>query len=418
VRGDRALVTAVIAGTPIGERIGFVVHEPTMWAHYSSVWREMDPDRFAIVLTERFRPARIAGRNPGATAFVDKARAAGYAMVFASDMLRAGQRCKYAVSNHKLGGHSLEPASAAMRAASFAARVGKRTVDGALALARRPAKYGTSGFAPMQYWPLQVGQRQVRFMYGADIGDGWSLADWNAMYDAFLCHGPNDAHELAKRFRGRTFEMGYPRYDAYFDPALDVSAERAEFHIDPAKPTVLWMPTFGEGACSIPFFAEALAPLARDFNLVVRPHPLSFRENPEQVELLRRLGFRIDGEATRDMNRLYRIADAVLCDYGGSAFGALYLGKRMVLLDVPGSADWYTVRDSSNLELARHYPSLTPETAGTLPALLADTAYWSDQGPKARALSDKYFADLRGTSSRRAADLLLSMDARLAAPNP
>jgi hypothetical protein len=369
------------------------------------------------VLPDRYRPPRIARRHPPATAFVDNARAAGYAMVFASDMLRAGHRCKYAVSNHKLGGHSLKPAGAGMRAASFAARLGKRAVDGALALARRPAKYGISGFAATQYWPMQVGRRQVRFMYGADIGDGWSLADWNEMYDAFLCHGPNDAQELAKRFRGRTFEMGYPRYDAYFDPALDVSAERAEFHIDAAKPTVLWMPTFGEGACSIPFFAVALAPLAEQFNLIVRPHPLSLRENPEQVRLLRDLGFRIDGEATREMNRLYRIADAILCDYGGSAFGALYLGKRMVLLDVPGSADWYTVRDSSNLELARHYPSLTPGTASSLPELLRDTAYWADQGPKARALSDKYFADLRGTSSRCAAELLLSMDTLLAARN-
>lgn len=400
---------------PIADRIGFVVHEPTMWAHYSSVWAEMDPERFSIVLTERFRPKRIGGHNPGAEAFVGKARAAGYALAFARDVLRARERFAYAVSNHKLGGHSLRPANAGVRLASFGARAGKRACDGVLAMVGKPARFGTSGFAPMQYWPMQVARRQVRFMYGADIGDGWSLAEWNAMYDAFLCHGPNDAHELSKRFHGRTFQMGYPRYDAYFDPALDTTAERREFAIDPDKPTILWMPTFGAGACSIPFFARALAPFASRFNFIARPHPLSFRESPDQVELLRGLGFRIDGEATRDMNRLYRIADAVLCDYGGSAFGALYLGKRMILLDVPGSSNWYTVRGSSNLQLADIYPSITPRTAEDLPRLLADDAYWSIQAPEARALADKYFADLRGTSSRRAADLLQSMDALLAA---
>jgi CDP-glycerol glycerophosphotransferase (TagB/SpsB family) len=255
-------------------------------------------------------------------------------------------------------------------------------------------------------------------MYGADISDGWSLAEWNAMYDAFLCHGPNDAQALSKRYKGRTFQMGYPRYDAYFSPDLDVSSERREFSIDPAKPTVLWMPTFGAGACSIPHFANALAPLAANYNLIVRPHPLSFRESPDEVALLKSLGYRIDGNPVRDMNRLYRVVDAVLCDYGGSAFGALYLGKRMVLLEVPGSAEWYTVRDASNSELATHYPSISPDTAYALPGLLADDAYWSEQEPKAQALSAKYFADLRGTSSRRAAELLLSMDTLLAGTNP
>ena len=406
----------MIRSAPIADRIGFVVHEPAMWAHYGSVWAEMDPGRFSIVLTERFRPTRAGEHNPGARAFVEKAHAAGYEMVYARDILRTQERFAYAVSNHKLGGHSLQPATPLMRLASFGARAGKRACDGLLAIAGKPPRFGTSGFAPMQYWPMQIARRQVRFMYGADIGDGWSLAAWNAMYDAFLCHGPNDAHELSKRFRGRTFQMGYPRYDSYFDADLDTSAERREFAIDPGKPTILWMPTFGAGACSIPCFAHALAPLTGRFNFIARPHPLTFRESRDEVELLRSLGFRIDGEATRDMNRLYRLADAVLCDYGGSAFGALYLGKRMVLLEVPGSAEWYTVRGSSNLQLADLYPSITPETAGGLPRLLADTAYWSAQAPEARTLSDKYFADLRGTSSRRAADLLQSMDSLLAAP--
>lgn len=399
----------------IDERIGFVVHEPTMWAHYSSVWQVMDPDRFVIILTERFRPARAAAVETSAVTFVDKARTAGYHFVFARDLLRERKLCKYAVSNHRLGGYSLRPANVPVRTAATAVRLGKRGINAVRALSGHSARFSASGFAPVQYWPLQVGRRQVRFMYGADIGSGWSLADWNAIYDAFLCHGPNDARELSKRFRGSTYQMGYPRYDGYFDPNLEVASERAEFAIDSDKPTVLWMPTYGAGACSIPFFAHALICLTEHFNLIVRPHPLSFRENPEQIALLRSLGFHVDGDAIRDMNRLYRIADVVLCDYGGSAFSAIYLGKRMVLLEVPDAAKWYTVRDSSNLELARECPSLTPETVSTLPSILANTVYWDIQESKMTALSGKYFADLRGTSSRRAADLLLSLDALLPA---
>jgi CDP-glycerol glycerophosphotransferase (TagB/SpsB family) len=402
----------------IEERIAFVVHEPTMWAHYSSVWQVMDPDRFVIVLTERFRMKGAAHSDPSASTFVDKALSARYHFVFARDLLREHKRYKYAVSNHKLGGYSAKPANGPMRAAAAAVRLGKRSLNATHVLTGGSARFTASGLAPVQYWPLQVGQRQVRFMYGADIGDGWSLADWNAIYDAFLCHGPNDAHELSKRFRGRTYQMGYPRYDGYFDPNLDVTKEIDEFSIDLSKPTILWMPTYGAGACSIPLFANVLAPLMTHFNLIVRPHPLSFREDPEQVKLLRSLGFRVDGDATRDMNCLYRIADVVLCDYGGSVFSALYLRKHTVLLEVPGATEWYTVRKSSNLELAREYPSITPETANSLPALLANTTYWEHQRPRMSALSEKYFADLRGSSSRRAADLLLSMDTLLPTPSP
>jgi hypothetical protein len=385
-------------------RIVFLVHEPTLWAHYCNVWACLPAASFAIALTRRFRPE--PGRTPvaGASEFIERIDQLGYARIWAEDAVRAGIRFAWVVSNHKIGGEGLRPEALPQRLLarfkSAAKAVGRRFSGAPVRAAEWP---------PRPFWPMQLGRRQVRFMYGADVGDGWSLAEWNAMYDAFLCHGPNDQAQVSARFRGRAFQMGYPRYDGYFDPALDSSAERSRFAGKPGARTLLWMPTFGQGACSIPHFAAALQPLQERYNFIVRPHPLSFRQAPEDVALLRSLGYQIDDDPLRDMNRLYRIVDAMLCDYGGSAFGALYLGKRMALLEVPGSKDWYTVRNSSNLELARHYPTVTPETAGTLPTILEDDPAWSARQDELQRLSARYFADLRGTSSRRAAELLVEL---------
>ncbi|HET7558190.1 MAG TPA: CDP-glycerol glycerophosphotransferase family protein [Rhodanobacteraceae bacterium] len=398
------------------QKLAFLVHEPTLWAHYSNVWAKLDPDSFAIVLTNRFRPPQ--GRRPdlGVGEFLARVQAAGYETAWADETIRNGIRYSHVVSNHKMRGDSAQPAPARVQATYALDHAIKHGINRICTALGRPERFGFHGFAPKQYWPLQIGDVQIRFMYGADVGEGWSLAPWNAIYHAFLCHGPNDAQQLAKRFRGRTFQMGYPRYDGYYAPDLDTSAEAREFSIDPSRRTLLWMPTFGKGACSIPHFAQALAPLRAGHNFIVRPHPLSFRKSPDEIALLRSLGFRLDDQPARDMNKLLKLADVMLCDYGGSAFGAVYLRKRMVLLEVPGARDWYTVRNASNLELTGHYPVIGPERAGELGALLEDEPYWQAQQARAAPLADKYFADFRGTSADEAARILSNIRTLLAHP--
>jgi len=407
-----------IVSTPSIDKIAFLVHEPMLWTHYSNVWSKLDPGSFAIVLTNRFRPPR--GRSPdrGVADFLARVQAAGYETVWADELVRRSVKYRHLVSNHKLRGDSTQAAPARVRALYALDHALKRGVNRICTALGRPEQFGFHGFAPRQYWPLQVGEVQVRFMYGADVGEGWSLAPWNEIYDAFLCHGPNDAQQLAKRFQGRTFQMGYPRYDGYYAPDLDTVAEAREFSIDPSRKTLLWMPTFGKGACSIPHFARALAPLRGRYNFIVRPHPLSFRKSPDEIALLRSLGFLLDDRPARDMNKLLKLTDVMLCDYGGSAFGAVYLRKRMVLLEVPGARDWYTVRNASNLELTQHYPAIGPERAPELGALLEDEEYWRRQAARAVPLADRYFADFRGHSAQRAAEILSNIDALLAQGEP
>lgn len=399
------------------DKVAFMVHEPTMYAHYSSVWAEMDPAEFVIVLTGPI--ARLDGRvDAHARDFIGKTRALGYQVVYLDETVHRRIKYRFVVSNHIISGRGAQPGTYRPRERlerwlKDKVRAGVNRVRAAAGL---PRKY-VYNLDRAQHPPLQAGLRQIRFMYGADISDAWSLDAWNAIYDLFMCHGPNDAMHLKSRFNGRTAIMGYPRYDGYFAPGLDTGAVSAEFGIDPGKQTLLWMPTFDmfkDNACSIPFFAKELAALNDDFNIIVRPHPISFRDDPAGIALLESHGFRIDRDPLRDMNALFKVADIVLCDHGGSAFGALYLGKKLVFLKTPTPESATVLKESSNKELMQHFPALDPGEVGRLRELARDESYWQAKLIEARVLSDRYFADYRGSSAQHAAAILGDLGAMFA----
>ena len=395
-------------------KVAFLVHEPTMYTHYSSVWSEMAQTDFTIVLYSRFNN-KIQDISPGAKDFINKIVKLEYEFYYFNDLLRDKIKFKYVVSNHVIGGISARPAPLKTKLANNAKNLLKDIINVFYRISNDADKYHICFSDPVQYLPTQIGVHQIRFMYGADISDGWSLQSWNEIYDLFLCHGPNDEAQIRKRFKGKTVVMGYPRYDRFFLPNLDVGNIAREFGIDPSKKTILWMTTIGEGACSIPYFAKAISGLFSEYNIIVRPHPLSFRKEPYNIDLLKSLSFTIDEDATRDMNELFKVADWVLCDYGGSSFGAIYLGKNLILLDVPGSDSEFTVVDSSNLELRDYFPVVSPEDACKLKLVIEDDAQIKTQEVNRRSLFARYFADYRGSSSRRAAEILSNLDSLLEA---
>jgi CDP-Glycerol:Poly(glycerophosphate) glycerophosphotransferase len=389
-------------------KIAFLVHEPIMYAHYSAVWAAMDTKTFVIVLLSAFSK-NVEMVTAGAMECVEKIRELGYEYIYLDDLLRERTKFRYVVSNHCMGGSSRHPMKR-FRLNNFMRSLMNRAY-GTIGVKKR---FAVEYFDPIQYIPLQVGENQIRFMYGADIGEGWSLQPWNEIYDLFLCHGPNDEAALRKRFKGKTMLMGYPRYDEFFDPALETDTLLNEFDVDRTKKTILWITTTGAGASSIPSFARSISGLLDQYNVIVRPHPIAFRAEPDDIELLRSLHFKIDSDALRNMNKLYKVADFVLCDYGGSAFSAIYLGKKLILLDVPGSKKSPWLQSASNFELYEAVPVLGVEAFHSIHNIIADAGFWETWAEKSTALFKRYFADNRGTSSRKAVEILSNLDSIIA----
>jgi CDP-glycerol glycerophosphotransferase (TagB/SpsB family) len=141
--------------------------------------------------------------------------------------------------------------------------------------------------------------------------------------------------------------------------------------------------------------------------VVVRPHPISFRKEPENIRLLEELKFKIDRSDTREMSALYGAADFLLCDYGGTAFSALYLDRNIVQLQVPGADEWYTSAGSSNFHLRSLLdPVVSLNEIERFDTLFDDSALWKRQRKQREIAFAKYFAPYRGKSAKRAAKVL------------
>ena len=397
-------------------KIAFLVHEPAMYDHWVGVWRLLDRSKFEIVILDTFKNSSNKHFRKNAESFIKRISSEKYSYRFLESVISEKLKYSYVISNQVVQGNTLndnEPLPVNIKVKNQI-----KIVLNLLSRILKTNRYYSLAFNS-QYLPVQIGLKRIRFMYGADINDGWSLGKWNEMFDIFLCHGPNDERAINERFHGKTIQMGYPRYDDYFNiPELGENLKR-NFVCSPDKKTIVWLPTIGEGTCSIPHYAKQISQLTKQYNVIVRPHPITFRMYPENITILEKHNFKIDDDSLRDMNALYKIADFLICDYGGTQFSALYLDKNIILLNVSGSDTYYTSKKSSDMELRRQIsPVLNIEDAKNLEKILQDEAIWAKQAKQRKFAFAKYFAPYRGDSANRVASILMDLIAKHEPPIP
>jgi hypothetical protein len=388
-------------------KFAFLIHDPLMLVHYSDVWKELGPSSFTIVLTKYFSSDLNGNEKVGLSKFLEHVHSEGYVVRNISEIISCGIMFEYVVTNHVISGsiknEKLETEDDRL----------KKLINRSLLVNGKNLVWEFD-VDDDTYLPLQVGNKQIRYMYGADISDGWSLQVWNNIYDYFLCHGVNDEREIKKRFKGKAFVMGYPRYDRFFSEVIDLNRIKSEFKVSGTKKTILWMPTLGEEYSSIPLFAEPLSTIRKKYNIIVRPHPFSFVKEKEYISLLEGFNFNIDRNILRDMNELFSVADVVLADNGGTPFSAIFLGKNVVFLDVPEnlgpeSAATPHIVGSSVLELKKHLPVVKNQDIHQLENMLDSDEFYKENNKHIDALFKKYFDSPRGGGAKRVADILDSL---------
>lgn len=367
-----------------------------MLVHYESTWAAMPRSDFVIVTTEGFYEDTKGNKKPGVAIFLSKVNTRSYTLLKIKDLIDAGVMYEFVVTNHIMSGYTTKPEP------FFCKNLFKKMINRSLVyLGQAPRWKIVANHST--FLPLQVGHKQIRFMYGADISDSWSLDNWNEIYDIFLCHGVNDQKALTSRFKGECFIMGYPRYDRFYETSLDLNQINNEFDIDNTKKTLLWMPTIGGEYSSIPFFAEPLSELSSKYNIICRPHPLSFEQEPELILLLEKFKFIIDRNEVRDMNELFSIADIVLPDYGGTPFSAIFLNKNIIFLDVPNADKADINRGSSVLEIREHLPILKHTEVAELDDMISTADFYEANNKCINELFVKYFNSPRGGGAKRVA---------------
>lgn len=386
----------------MNKKFAFLVHDPIMLVHYKDVWKAIGRSNFLIITTEYFAGNNEGDEKLGLASFLKHINDENYEVIKITEVINCEIKFEYVITNHIISGSTKEA-----RFKLFDRF--KKLVNRGLSYIGKSPKW----IFPVDlntYLPLQVGKKQIRYMYGADISDGWSLQGWNEIYDIFLCHGVNDERELNKRFKGKTFVMGYPRYDRFFAEDIDLNSIKAEFKIEPTKKTVLWMPTLAGDYSSIPIFAESLSKLINKYNIVVRPHPFSFVQEKDLIILLEKFNFNIDRTAQRDMNELFGMADIILADNGGTPFSAIFLGKNVIFLDIPSakfddnSSSAAVFIGSSVMELKEHLPVITHEEISGLESMLENESFYKENDVSVEMLFKKYFDSPRGGGAQRVAE--------------
>ena len=258
----------------------------------------------------------------------------------------------------------------------------------------------------------RLAERNVRFMYAAGKS-GWNLSDWNCLYDLILCFGPYHAAAFSALTNGLVIQMGYPRFDRYFKEQVDRIVLCSRFCCDPAKETVVWLPTWKE-LSSVGHFDEEISALTDRYNVIVKLHPLMSEAEPTRVEYLRQHRFSCLLADSTDNLPLYQLADYMIFDFGGPPLAAIYCDKKMLLLDIPGAlVDPLLTPDSPDVAIRAQLGSLEPER-GAIARCLASPAHWEAQVPMRKALRRTYFAPHFGFSAAVAANALLCLDTLLA----
>lgn len=346
---------------PQFRKLAFFVHTAEMFNHYQAVWRLLGADKFDIVLhgndKDRAESRLLAGQL-------------GYCCHDFTAVIEAGYQYDAMVSNHNM------------------IRYEKKLLNQLLA------------------------RRQVRFMYA--LGKArHNFSDWNQNYDLILCYGPWQADQLRACSDAVIFQMGYPRYDDYFRFPERQKERPADLQLDPGKETVLWLPTWRE-LCSISRFADSVAALCDRYNVIVKTHPLSVNSDPQMLAILDQYRYTAVITHVYDNLSLLRCADYVVCDYGGTAFGAIYLDKKLILLNMPDAdQDSLTGDASPDVLLRQEIVNLDMENRWQLPELLADASIWEAQEKTRAQLRRRHFAPTFGFSAELAALALQNIDTLL-----
>jgi|GEM_PF-153278 len=339
-------------------RYGFLMHIPELFNHYRAIWRRLPAGSFHVV---------NAGTGEDAAQIAALARTEGVDCPDVAQVEAAQSRYEVLISNHPI-----DP-------------------SGATPLIRR------------------LGRVNVRLMYSVGKA-GWNLRDWNRLYDLILCFGPYQREALAAITEATIVEVGYPRFDPFFELTSRRRVILERLGGDPQKRSVVWLPTW-KNLSSVGWHDAAVAALTDRYNVFVKLHPLMSQQEPDKVAALRALGLTRVIADSSDNIPLYVVADWILCDYGGPAFGAIYADRNLVLLDVPdAAADEMLGEASPDILIRDVIPHIAAGNADALRALIEDAAVWEEQRRVRRELRGAFFAPHFGYSAAVAAAALLNAE--------
>lgn len=171
--------------------------------------------------------------------------------------------------------------------------------------------------------------KKIHVMYGCSKELNF-VRPSHGIYDLALAYGER-GKELLSTFT-HTEIVGDAKFDPWFRDAIDAGELSAlASTLDASKQTILYLPTHSD-LSSIDFLTEELAALSKRYNIVVRPHYFTIREEPERMQKLERTGLHISFDDTSLLVAL-RLCDMVISDNSSALFDAILADKPVLAVD-------------------------------------------------------------------------------------
>ena len=188
----------------------------------------------------------------------------------------------------------------------------------------------------------EIGIKIIKYPKGLDINKAlYPKNQWRSIFDYYLCHSEIDCNLITDKFpEAKCIKIGYPKYNSLLpeDSAKNIIYGDIA-SINPSKPLILWMPTLikinGEIIDNIKVWSPVISRLLDKFNVLISLHPKLVVLEPEIANYLAELGLLVDVKKGRNLSVLYQASDLVLCDYGASVLSAVYMKKKLILLNSP-----------------------------------------------------------------------------------
>lgn len=341
--------------------LAFITNTAELYNHYSAVWKLLPAGSFEVI---------AGGIEEKPEDIRDFIAAKGYPCRTLAETMADGRRYRHLVSHHPFMSNELPSLNV-------------------------------------------LADQQIRFMYGLGKA-GWNFGNWNSVYDAILCFGPYQRAELEKVSRATLIEMGYPRFDSFFDGTFDRTETLQRYHCDAGRKTIVWLPTWSDLA-SIGRYQDCIAMLGLRFNIIVKLHPFMRHQCPAETAALQALPFNAVIDEPIDNVALYQAADFIFADYGGPMFGALYTDRNLLLFNLPEADNHrFLGAASPDMLIRKLIPSISTPDQTEIWNLLKNDQLWEEQKRIRAELRRQLFAPYYGFSARVAADCLTNMDTILA----
>ena len=187
-----------------------------------------------------------------------------------------------------------------------------------------------------------IGINTIKYPTGLDINKlAYPKRQWKDVFDIYLCHSVIDYNLIVEKFSEvKCIRIGYPKYENLPSVKYAKNIIYNDFKsIDKSKQLILWMPTIvgikGEIIDNINVWLPIITRLLAKYNVLISVHPKLMVLNPEMTSYLAKLGFLVNMKKARNLSVLYQASDLVLCDYGASVLSAVYMKKKLILLNSP-----------------------------------------------------------------------------------